>query len=185
MKYWCHTTKNLFTVGECLNIRNEALKLPPQQATIGHGGKSIVDTSFRTSTVRWVNPTDPKFHYAHVKIAQEVLRANSINYGFDVSGPLEYQFTEYSGENSGYNEHQDNDWFTQQPFDRKLSVVVPLSLPDEFEGGRLTFDLKEQPEALNTGDVIIFPSFLKHRVEPLHGGTRYSIVAWWTGPTFR
>jgi PKHD-type hydroxylase len=35
------------------------------------------------------------------------------------------------------------------------------------------------------GDVVIFPSFIDHKVAPVTKGTRYSIVAWYGGPPFK
>jgi PKHD-type hydroxylase len=35
------------------------------------------------------------------------------------------------------------------------------------------------------GTVIIFPSFLQHRVTEVKRGTRYSLVQWYNGPEFK
>ena len=37
---------------------------------------------------------------------------------------------------------------------------------------------------VSMGSIIVFPSFLEHRVEPVTKGTRYSVVTWFTGPPF-
>ena len=39
--------------------------------------------------------------------------------------------------------------------------------------------------AQDSGDVIIFPSFLTHGVEPVTSGIRRSIVTWLVGPFFK
>jgi PKHD-type hydroxylase len=36
-----------------------------------------------------------------------------------------------------------------------------------------------------TGSVIVFPSYVHHRVKPVTKGTRYSVVAWYGGPPFK
>lgn len=61
---------------------------------------------------------------------------------------------------------------------RRLSVVIFCN--DNFEGGDLVFPrqgLTIKPEA---GQMVIFPSGFTHphEVEPITGGTRYSIVSW-------
>jgi len=75
------------------------------------------------------------------------------------------------------------------PFDmtRKMSVVVPLSDPQEFEGGKLQFlqngamaEVLQEP-----GRPVVFPSWLIHQVTPITGGRRYSLVAWIRGPNWR
>ena len=66
-------------------------------------------------------------------------------------------------------------------------MVLQLSRPDEYEGGRLELD-RDQPtkgEFDARGTVIIFPSFLKHRVTQVTRGVRHSLVGWMEGPNFR
>jgi len=38
---------------------------------------------------------------------------------------------------------------------------------------------------MKKGDIIVFPSFMVHRVKPVTKGTRKSIVIWVLGPKFR
>lgn len=68
---------------------------------------------------------------------------------------------------------------------RKLTILVPLN--DDYEGGKFYFiygQEKTYPE-LKPGDVLIFPSFLVHGVEPIKSGIRRSIVTWLVGPYFK
>ena len=80
------------------------------------------------------------------------------------------------------------------PSRRKLSMVIQLTDPTEYEGGSLELDTKQiggkdkQPNADNLkqlGTTIIFPSFLRHRVTPVTEGKRYSLVCWYEGSPFR
>ena len=73
---------------------------------------------------------------------------------------------------------------------RKLSVTISLSHPDEYVGGNLEFDFRNQVDwdrnkkaAIHScegirprGSIIVFPSFVWHRVAPVTKGTRYSLV---------
>ena len=82
---------------------------------------------------------------------------------------------------------------------RKLSVTISLSHPDEYEGGNLEFDFRNQVDweknkkaAIHScdgirprGSIIVFPSFVWHRVAPVTKGTRYSLVIWNLGYPFR
>ncbi len=76
---------------------------------------------------------------------------------------------------------------------RKLSVTVSLNDSSEYEGGNLEFDLgphrKDRYFRCNEigpkGSVIVFPSFIPHRVLPVTKGTRYSLVCWSLGAPFR
>ncbi len=70
---------------------------------------------------------------------------------------------------------------------RKLTMVVQLSAPDSYEGGRLEIMpsghvVTAHPEI---GSAAVFPSFLLHRVTPVTKGTRHSLTIWAHGPAFR
>ena len=76
---------------------------------------------------------------------------------------------------------------------RKLSLSCSLSEPENYEGGGFFFDegphQKErfiEIEQLKTkGTVLVFPSFMYHRVEPITKGLRQSIVMWAMGPPYK
>jgi PKHD-type hydroxylase len=67
---------------------------------------------------------------------------------------------------------------------RKLSVVVELA-GREYDGGGIEVFYGEGTGnriALGQGDALIFPSFIMHRALPVQSGTRWTLVAWLTGP---
>ena len=73
---------------------------------------------------------------------------------------------------------------------RKLSMSILLN--DNYDGGEFQFATYNKgereiqtPEFNKAGSVIVFPSFLEHRVLPVTKGTRYSLVAWFLGPPFK
>ena len=79
---------------------------------------------------------------------------------------------------------------------RKLSVTVSLSDPKNYKGGDLQFDLsnpKQKNKRIITtienikpqGSIVVFPSFLWHRVTPVTKGTRYSLVIWSLGKPWK
>ena len=72
---------------------------------------------------------------------------------------------------------------------RKLSMTTLLS--DSYEGGEFQFTsyAKEKckistPEMGGVGSIVVFPSFMEHRVAPVTKGIRYSLVTWFLGPPF-
>ena len=79
---------------------------------------------------------------------------------------------------------------------RKLSVTCVLSKPEDYEGGELEFDFgTDEPdkkhnvrsctEIKTQGSLVIFPSFVRHRVKPVTKGTRYSLVIWSLGQPYK
>ena len=84
--------------------------------------------------------------------------------------------------------------FTPQPnllgTVRKISLSAVLN--DGYEGGDLLFrSLEDHSEVKETsirpekGDLVIFPSYIDHKVAPVTKGIRYSVVAWYGGPPFK
>jgi PKHD-type hydroxylase len=61
---------------------------------------------------------------------------------------------------------------------RKLSIIVMLSAPESYEGGKLEWmpDLGACPAA--RGTLVVFPSFMPHRVTPVTRGERFALVTW-------
>ena len=72
---------------------------------------------------------------------------------------------------------------------RKLAFSIQLSNPEDYEGGDLQFYDGNNPtsdlQLREKGSLIIFPSFVWHRVTPISKGTRYAIVGWIHGETFK
>jgi PKHD-type hydroxylase len=71
---------------------------------------------------------------------------------------------------------------------RKLSFVLQLSDPDDYEGGNLQL-LDESGASYFAprlrGTVILFDSRTQHRVLPVKSGLRKSIVGWTVGPRWK
>ena len=125
------------------------------------------------------------------------------NFEWDWSEPC--QFTKYKL-NQYYDWHCDS---FHKPYDkpntsdhgkiRKLSMTLQLTDGSEYEGGELEFDfrnydpplrdeskhLRQAKEILAKGSIIVFPSFVWHRVKPVRKGTRYSLVMWCLGYPFK
>jgi len=82
---------------------------------------------------------------------------------------------------------------------RKLSMTCQLTDGSEYEGGELEFDFRNYSpnireedehvvkvkEILTKGSIIVFPSFVWHRVKPVTKGIRYSLVVWNLGYPFK
>jgi len=109
--------------------------------------------------------------------------ANLVNletWGYELSSSDQIQFLKY---NIGghYNWHLDIG--SGDHMYRKLSFVLPLSEPDSYEGGELVLkpNFQEKSIPLEQGKMIIFPSFILHKVTPVTSGTRYMLVGWLRG----
>ena len=116
-----------------------------------------------------------------------ILKINSNAFKIEVENNAEVQFTEYRfDENGHYDWHHDVNWNGQVDIDRKISLTVQLSNEDEYDGGNFEFEeLETNAHFKLKGTIIIFPSYLRHRVTPITSGVRKSLVAWFSGPQWR
>ncbi len=116
-----------------------------------------------------------------------ILGANRSAFGVDLSGFIEAQFTVYEGDENGcYDWHTDSyELPCDIAFNRKLSCVIALSDPADYEGGEFYLGYRSDPFKFSKGDVIVFPSFQLHKVAPVTRGTRYTLVSWAEGPHWR
>ncbi len=112
--------------------------------------------------------------------------ANRQLYGFHLEKIWDLQYTEYDASYEGhYDWHCDTIWNSSTWYQRKLSMTIQLSSSYEYEGGE--FELQNTPLPAtyqDKGTVLMFPSYLNHRVLPVTKGKRKSLVAWIEGPLF-
>ena len=161
----------------------------------------------RKSDIVWLNDT-----WIYREIHPYVREANAkAGWNFDWDFSESCQFTKY-GVGQYYGWHCDS-WdrpYQKKKLDdgsddpshgkiRKLSMTISLSDPTEYDGGNLEFDFRNQVDWENNkkekihsceeirprGSIIVFPSFVWHRVAPVTRGTRYSLVVWNLGYPWR
>ena len=152
----------------------------------------------RKSNVVWMND-----RWIYKEIHPYIRQANqSAGWNFEWDWSESCQFTKYKL-NQFYDWHCDS-W--NKPYDkpddpnshgkiRKLSATVSLSDETEYEGGDFEFDFRSSEDGSNQpqvckeikpkGSVVVFPSFVWHRVKPVTSGTRYSLVMWNLGWPFK
>lgn len=175
---------DFLTPEECEKIIKYGKKQGLQKGKIGIGEKLKEEVSYRNSNITFLLPgKDMEFLYR--KLTDGVINLNKKYFQFDLFGFIEgLQFTEYKAPSGRYGKHLDSVFKGQI---RKLSLVLQLSDPADYEGGNLKLydDEKGLSIKRNRGSLYMFPSFIMHEVVPITKGTRYSIVAWITGPQFK
>ena len=151
-------------------------------AQVGDNGGEV-NASKRRSKIFWLPKTD-EFIELYKMFHELIGKCNADFYQFKLTEITEQiQYTVYNAEDQGYY-----DWHIDMGPNkarRKLSLVCQLSDPSEYEGGELQINTGNVivPEK-EKGTVILFPSYLLHRVTPVTKGTRRSLVLWIEGPAF-
>lgn len=140
---------------------------------------------FRKSNIKWL-PFDSKWDWVIDKIMSQVVEANDTIWKFDLNSVIDnIQYTEYEGNGGHYDWHLDIG--PGSISHRKISIVIQLSDPDDYVGGDLELMTGSEQTKIprGKGNVIIFPSFLLHRVVPLVSGNRKSLVLWVGGGHYK
>jgi PKHD-type hydroxylase len=119
------------------------------------------------------------------RITRILDEANNQYYHFDLTDLRTLNFLIYRpGDSLPW--HRDIGTSDKNFMTRKLTLVLFLSDPSEYEGGSLgfipdiNFDLVQEQ-----GSVILYPSFIVHRVHEVTKGVRYIIIASAHGQPFR
>ena len=159
-------------------------KLPKQKATTVGSEDEDGENPFRLSEISWISD-NPETEWIYRRISNYAKIANEAMWNFDIWGYQDLlQYTKYYGNGGHYDWHAD---LGPGISNRKLSCVLQLSTPEEYEGGELQMnpggDIMSVPKGLGT--ICFFPSFLLHRVTPLTSGTRKSLVTWLCGANLR
>lgn len=173
-----------FSKPELNQIYKDVELLPFQEATTIGGG--ITNKEIRSSSIKWI-PQDENWMWLYRKMGELSSIANNNLWRFDLKYmPELIQYTEYYASEEGhYDWHQD---IGPGPASlRKVSITVQLSEADEYEGGDLEISQGSNSTIAprGSGVVVIFPSYMLHRVTRVTKGTRRSFVLWVGGDHYK
>ena len=148
-----------------------------------------LDHDLRISKQAWIR--EASFCKSFFDIGQKI---NELcRWNFDIKGIEPIQFGIYSdGGKYDWHVDQGSKILFKNGSIRKISMTLFMNNPDEYEGGEFDLELFK-PETktryktfkLKKGSAIFFQSDVWHRVRPVSSGLRKSLVAWYSGPTFK
>ena len=161
------TFENFLSQEECDFILNKYKnELILSEAQVANG-----DYKSRKSSVGWID----ELNGVNNRLTDLLKTSYNIR-GIEVTGLGPFQFTEYKvGEYFDWHSDRSREYYR----DRFVSMVIQLN--DNYSGG--IFEIKDIKNNLipikqNAGNLFMFDSGLKHRVTPVMGGIRYSLVNW-------
>jgi len=156
-------------------------KRPVQEASTFAG-----DSDHRKTDIRWI-PNEDEWQEVHNIMSSYALQANQ-TFGVSLTHLPPIQFTEYADVGHHYDYHHDIDWGRQDGSHRKISIVVQLTDPEDYEGGDFSFKHLQNPnedEMKARGSILCFIPYHYHAVSPITSGSRISLVGWFEGPRWR
>jgi PKHD-type hydroxylase len=186
---WCVFNKK-FSKEYCNAIVAEANKIPKQPAVLGVNGDNA-DLNWRKSQIAFIQRDIPEWQELFDEIWKLACQANNDWFNFHISKFDYIQYAEYDGNVKGeYKRHHDVFYMNNDPkFHRKLSMIIQLTDPNEYDGGDLELynisSTVPREQFRNQGSVILFPSFTEHAALPVTKGIRNSMAVWIDGPKWR
>lgn len=176
--YW----RGGFTLDDLDKIQALGEAAGKQEALVGGGA---VNPRIRKGSVAWI-PVADESTWLYERVVRIMQDLNVKYFGYDLWGFVGgLQYTVYEGSESPeyYDWHID---MNTDQVQRKLSFVLQLSNPMDYEGGELRLrGMSDLVVPKEQGIVYVFPSFILHQVTPVTKGVRKTLVAWAVGPDFR
>lgn len=177
--YDWYFTKSLYSIDECEEIVDFCQKNSNPESLHAHPSIKKVNTTIVETH---------KFENRLNKFFQFVYAANNNYFGYELfkEGPFGMNLNVYENEKNEYPYHRDGN-FPGTMSDIKLTAILNLSL-NPYKGGDFCMFLGQDrkiEEIDEPGNVLIFPSFLYHKVTPVIEGQRITLSTWLEGPNFK
>tara|TARA_Y100000593_G_C4318560_1_gene342323 strand:+ start:1725 stop:2417 length:693 start_codon:yes stop_codon:yes gene_type:complete len=164
------------------------------------------DEKTRQSEIFWLQESHMT-QWIYNRLSWHINRANAENWGFILQSMEQIQYSRYKGpevlnirDKSGIRSHRDMnrqkghyDWHYDlgrtdgNDTCRKVSAIVQLSDSNDYTGGEVETHCigGRIIHGKKMGCIIVFPSFVLHKVNPVSRGIRESLVIWCHGPKFQ
>lgn len=183
-----HIDSGFFTSEDVDNIKNYCASFSLRDGLVFDGE---VDGE-RKAKLHFIERPDVYNQWIYDKMNTLVGYYNDTMFHYDLAGYKYMQYAEYHiGGHQRYHtdiRYDFNPGYIMECF-RKLTVVLMLSDVSEYDGGELMLNLSAEFRAvslkLQKGQVVLFPSYIPHQVNPVTRGVRKTLVVWPLGPKFR
>ena len=168
------------------------------RAGVREGGNTDLD--YRQCD-RW--PVPIEYEPWLCSLGDHLAKVSNNDWGLDLHYINQVELLRYRGQGDARGDHYDwhndadifPDYNTPQQyvdcpkFQRKLTIIIQLAGSEEYVGGDLQIARQDgsnllegyEEAARQLGTVIVFPSFLEHRITPVESGERMSAVLWMNG----
>ena len=186
----CAHIKNAISTQDIDNIVNYAINNVsplPFKESLEESSENLQDLRKTYSLLLNNSEINLKVETFIKKIDKHIQNANKL-YNFDIEGFIDFNYFEYPQHSSHLEWHMD---LANVPIgnNRKLAFSIFANSKEEYEGGNLEIfsNNRKIPKTIkgSKGDLVIFPSYLMHRITPITKGTRKVFVGWVGGEPFK
>lgn len=174
------TVHDVFSAAECDQII--ALASEPKRGRLLGQDQG---QRYRNCDVSWLEMEPEEHRWIYQRALDVARQANESLFRLDILGFTErFQIITYK---TGDNIDWHIDIGPRGQSLRKISMVIQLSDPESYVGGDFEFFAFYEAERMprERGSVLVFPSYLLHRVTEITSGERKSVVCWVGGPHYR
>lgn len=179
-----------FTEEECNLIIQTGELFEFMKAGIGDSpDEPTIEEDIRKTNITWIEPYN-EHQWLFNRLNEIVAKVNFDKFQLTLNRFDGFQYSKYEKDDH-YSWHKDISLNpTQNGLYRKLSVIVMLSDPKDYEGGDLLLCTSGnldniEHHRLAKGDIAFFYSTTPHKVEPVTSGTRLTLVTWCLGEKFK
>ena len=175
----CAKAKGAFSPEECTRIIEVSKSFGLEKGVVR---EADIDAKVRDSRIARFGKTETTA-WIYDRIFDVVGPLNRDTWHFDLAGAEVLQFASY-GIGGHYDWHLDLG--VSYPLTmRKVTVAIQLSDPASYDGGDFEALYGKQIDVAprELGAVVVFPSYVLHRVTPVTRGVRCSLNAWIHGET--
>lgn len=179
-KFWI-IYPNAFSKDECAQL---IAICEPHETHKGGLVAGRFDAKVRQSALMWL-PEDKEFDWVRAAMARIAADANRDQFDYALDGFDEQLQLAAYGPGHYYDWHIDRGQGAVAG-KRKLTMSVQLTDPAQYLGGELELNASGRPFQMprTQGTAVIFAAHTLHRVAPVIGGMRHSLVTWVHGPDF-
>ena len=174
----------VLTPSQCMMLRQDAQVIGMKRAPVlSKDGVTRTVSRTRTCSSCWV-PFAKHYEWIYKVMRELTDSINAEQWRFDIQGIQQLQILRYSPLQK-FSWHWD--CYTSEAPVRKLTAVINLSAPTEYLGGGLQVkaDIENVRFIREQGAGCWFPSYIEHRARAPIWGTRWVLVAWLTGPSWK
>ena len=181
---YIHTENNFLSDSEISQILSTVNEDELRFGKVGAKQTNDNTDHIRRSKISWMK--NKNLNWLYDKIGKRILEINREKWNFKLSKLDYFQYTEYDASYQGHFDwHLDIGNTCNST--RKLSISIQLSDEKDYIGGELKFKNKntDRIASKKKGSLIIFPSYILHKVEPVKKGNRKSLIIWFKGEPFQ
>jgi len=173
----------VLTPTQCKMLRQDAEVIGMKRATVLKKDGKIKKSIARSCSSCWI-AFAPQYKWLYSIMNELTDAVNAEHYRFDITGVQQLQILKYNPLQQFWWHY---DTYTSEAPVRKMTAVVNLSDPSEYLGGGLQVkaDIENARFIREQGAGCWFPSYIEHRARAPIFGTRWVLVAWFTGPAWR